>query len=99
MKGIGRRDYFVSAQGWAVSSSPRRLGSRRCLIAKFPSQLEQAFVGFGSAIAKEHPSRGDMIDDALGQSALGLIIIEVRNVDQPLGLVGQGLGNLGVSVA
>src|SRR5580693_6936677 len=68
-------------------------------VPEFSRQLEQTFVRLGAAIAKKYSARPDMIDNPFRKLPLRLSIIEVRNVDQFFGLLGQRFCDLGMRVA
>ena len=69
------------------------------VVTKLPGRLEETLVGLGSGVAEKHFARGQMADQALGQSALGLLVIQVGDVYQPPGLFHQRLGDFGVGMA
>ena len=68
------------------------------VVTEFPDRLVETLVGLGSGIAEEHLAWRQVTDQALGQSALGLLVVKVGDVDQPPRLFHQRLGDFGMGV-
>ena len=83
VKGIRRRQDFKPA----------------FVMAEFPRQLEQAFVGLRAAVGKKTFSRADAFDEFGGEPALRFGEIKIRDVDQFPRLLDERLGDGRVRVA
>ena len=83
VKGICRRQNFKPA----------------FVMAEFPRQLEQAFVGFRAAVGEKTFAGADAFDEFSGQPALRFGEIKVRDVDQFPRLLDQRLGDGRMRVA
>ena len=68
------------------------------VVTEFPDRLVEALVGLGPGVAEKHLTRCQVTHQALRQSALGLLIVKVRHVDQPPRLLDQRLGDFGMGV-
>lgn len=66
------------------------------VVAELARQLVKPFVRLRAAVAEEHPARRDKLAELLRQPALRLVIIEVRDVDEPARLGRKGVGDFGV---
>ena len=69
------------------------------VVAEFPGQFEQAFVGLGAAVGKKAFAGADAFDQFGGQPALRFGEIKVRDVDELPRLLDQRLGDGRVRVA
>ena len=69
------------------------------VVAEFPRQLEQAFVGFRAAVGKKTFAGADAFDEFGGQPALRLGEIQIRDVNQLARLLDERLGDGRVRVA
>jgi len=47
-----------------------------------PRHLDRSFVGLGAAVAEEHPVGERRFDEPLGEARTGLVVVEVRGVDE-----------------
>ena len=83
VKGIRRRQDFKPAFG----------------VTELARELEQAFVGFRTAVGKKTFARADALDELGGEPALRLGEIQVRDVDEFFGLFDERLGDGRVRVA
>ena len=83
VKGIRRRQNFKPA----------------FVVAEFPRQLEQAFVGLRAAVGKKAFARADAFDEFSRQPALRFGEIKVGDVDQFPRLLDQRLGDGRMRVA
>src|SRR6266511_3153786 len=68
-------------------------------MTEFPSEFEKPFVGLGAAVAEKNFAGRQSLNDLLRQSSLRLVIIEVGDVNQLLGLLHEGVGDLRVRMA
>ena len=83
VKGIRRRQNFKPA----------------FVVAEFPRQLEQTFVGLRAAVGEKTFARADAFDDFRGQPALRLGEIQIGDVDQFSRLLDERLGDGRMRVA
>jgi len=63
------------------------------------SELQQAFVGFGTTVAEDNAAGAATQREGMGQLALGLIPVEIADVDKLAGLLGDALHPVRVGVA
>ena len=68
-------------------------------MAELAGQLEEALVGLAAAVAEEALAGAQELDQPLGQAPLGFVIIVIRDVNEPPGLLEQRLGDGRVAVA
>src|SRR5687767_6165515 len=68
-------------------------------MAELPSELVETFVRFGAAVTEERFARRQMFHDVLRQASLRFMIIEIRNVHEPLRLLDEGGSNLRMRMA
>ena len=68
-------------------------------MSEFPGQFEQAFVGFGPAVAEKDLAGRDQVDERLSQAALGFVVVQVGDVHQLARLLHEGIGDGGMGVA
>ena len=69
------------------------------VVPELAGEFEQAFVGLGAAVGEETFAGTDQAHQRLGQPSLGLVIIEIRDVNQLAGLLHQRLGDGRVRMA
>jgi hypothetical protein len=62
-------------------------------------EFEQAFVSFGTAVAEDDATRAATLREGMGELALRLIAVEIADVDQLAGLLGDALDPVRVGVA
>ena len=62
-------------------------------------EFEQAFVGFGAAVAEDDAAGTATQREGVGEFALRLIAIEIADVDELAGLLGDALHPMRVGVA
>src|SRR5690349_16441573 len=62
-------------------------------------ELIQPLIGLRAAVAEEHLAWRDMLHNVLRQAALRLVVVEVRNVHQPSGLLNERLRDLSIGMA
>jgi hypothetical protein len=86
VEGVFHDDDFVAVVLGAVSSH-------------LTGELDGRLVGFGARVAKEGPLGEGALDQRFGQAHLLFDVVEVADVEQPGGLVGDGLYHPGVAVA
>src|SRR5437763_595826 len=60
---------------------------------------EQTLVGFDAAVSEETFARSEEMHERLGQPALGFMIVKVRRMNEPAGLLNQRLGDGRMRVA
>src|SRR6185295_12355562 len=68
------------------------------VMAEAAREFEEAFIRLGTGIAEEDLAGRQVPDNPLRQPALRLVIVEVRDVDELLRLVDEGLGDFGMRV-
>ena len=69
------------------------------VMAKLAREFVETFVGLGAGIAEEDLAGCKMLDDALGEASLRLVVIEIGDVQEFLRLLGEGGGDFRMRVA
>ena len=62
-------------------------------------ELDRALVGLGARVGEEHaPAAAEQRVELLGDARLHVVVVEVRDVQQRAGLIGDGVGDRGMRV-
>src|SRR6185295_17722785 len=68
-------------------------------MTEFARQFIKTFVRFGAAIREKDFAWTGQIDELLCEPSLRFGVVEIRNVNELLRLLGQSLGNVGVGMS
>ena len=74
------------------------LGLAACLVSGETRQLDGAFHRLGAAVGEEDAIQTRKLAQALGQSSLVFVVIEIRNVNDPGRLLPDGLHDARMSM-